>query len=75
MNAGDLDAADELVAPDHLNQDPTAPDIPPGPEGVKQLIGVYRAAFPDLSFHTGEMLEVNGRSPTAGRSPGRTRER
>lgn len=56
MNAGNLDAADELVAPDHVNHDPTAPEVPPGPEGVKQLIGMYRAAFPDIHFHTGEMI-------------------
>jgi len=35
MNGGDLDAAHELVAPEHLNHDPTAPEVPPGPEGVK----------------------------------------
>ena len=61
MNTGDLDAADELMALDHVNHDPTAPDVPPGSEGVKQLIGMYRAAFPDLRFHTGEMFAVNGR--------------
>ena len=61
MNEGDLEAADELIAPDHTNHDPTAPDVPPGPEGVKQLIGMYRSAFPDIRFHTGEMFAVEGR--------------
>jgi len=56
MNGGDLEAADELVAPDHVNHDPTAPAVPPGPEGVKELIGMYRAAFPDIRFETGEMI-------------------
>ena len=56
MNGGDLDAADELVAPDHLNHDPTAPEVWPGPEGVKELIGMYRSAFPDIRFTTGEMI-------------------
>jgi len=56
MNGGDLEAADELVAPGHVNHDPTVPAVPPGPEGVKELIGMYRAAFPDIRFETGEMI-------------------
>jgi steroid delta-isomerase-like uncharacterized protein len=56
MNGGDLDAADDLVAPGHVNHDPTAPEVPPGPEGVKELIGMYRSAFPDIRFETGEMI-------------------
>ena len=56
MNGGDLEAADELVAPGHVNRGPTAPAVPPGPEGVKELIGMYRAAFPDIRFETGEMV-------------------
>ena len=56
MNGGDLEAADELVAADHVNHDPTAPTVPPGPEGVKELIGMYRAALPDIRFETGGMI-------------------
>jgi len=56
MNAGNLDVADELIAPDHVNHDPTAPDVSPGPTGVKQLISMYRSAFPDIHFETGEMI-------------------
>ena len=56
MNGGDLDLADELIAPDHVNHDPTAPDVPSGPGGIKQLISMYRSAFPDLHFETGEMI-------------------
>src|SRR5215213_5591340 len=56
MNGGNLDAAEDLIAPDHVNHDPTAPEVPAGPEGIKQLIGMYRAAFPDIRFETGEMI-------------------
>ena len=56
MNGGDLDAADALISPDHVNHDPTAPEVPPGPEGVKRLIGMYRSAFPDIRFETGEII-------------------
>jgi predicted SnoaL-like aldol condensation-catalyzing enzyme len=53
MNGGNLDTAEDLIAPDHVNHDPTAPEVPPGPEGIKQLIGMYRSAFPDIRFETG----------------------
>jgi predicted ester cyclase len=56
MNGGDLDAADYLISPDHENHDPTAPDVPAGPGGIKELIGMYRSAFPDIRFTTGEMI-------------------
>ena len=56
MNGGDLDAADDLVSPVHVNHDPTAPQVPPGPEGVKWLTGMYRSALPDIRFETGEMI-------------------
>src|SRR5215216_86410 len=56
MNGGNLDAAEDLISPDHVNHDPTAPEVPPGPEGIKQLIGMYRSAFPDIRFETGEMI-------------------
>ena len=44
---------DELVVSDHANSDPTAPAHAPGAEGIKELIGAYRAGFLDLHFETG----------------------
>lgn len=55
-NTGRLEAADELFSPDYVNHDPTSPEVPPGPEGVKQLARMYRRAFPDLKFTIDEML-------------------
>src|SRR5215218_7160064 len=40
FNAGNLEVADEIIAPDHVNHDPTFPDIPPGPEGQKQVVNL-----------------------------------
>ena len=56
MNGGNLEAAEDLIAPDHVNHDPTAPEVPLSPEGIKQLIGMYRSAFPDIRFETGATL-------------------
>src|SRR5215216_4760330 len=56
MNRGNLDAAEDLISPDHVNHDPTAPEVPPGPEGIKQLIGMYRWTF--TGTHKGEMMGV-----------------
>ena len=61
MNGGNLAEVDDLISANHANHDPTAPDVPPGPEGIRQLIGMYRAAFPDIHFHTGEMFAVEDR--------------
>lgn len=56
INGGHLEVADELISPDHVNHDPTAPDHEPGREGLKQLIAAYRRAFPDLRFEIQEMV-------------------
>jgi steroid delta-isomerase-like uncharacterized protein len=50
MGAGDVAAVDDFIHPKHENHDPTAPDVPPGPEGVRRLVELYRGAFPDLRF-------------------------
>jgi steroid delta-isomerase-like uncharacterized protein len=55
-NNGNLDVADELFSPDYVNHDPVSPEVPPGPEGVKQTARMYRRAFPDLRFTIDEML-------------------
>ncbi len=39
---------DELFAPTYVYHAPGLPDLPPGPEGLKQLVSGYVAAFPDV---------------------------
>ena len=51
VNAKRLGVADEIFAADHTYLDPSSPMVGPGPEGQKQLIGMYLAAYPDL-HHT-----------------------
>ncbi len=47
FNGRRLEVADEIVAPDHVDHDPTLPGTPTGPEGVKETVRLYHGAFPD----------------------------
>jgi steroid delta-isomerase-like uncharacterized protein len=54
---GKLNVLDELIAKDHINSGPGAlPGMPVGPEGSKQLVTVYRNAFPDIRFTVDEQI-------------------
>lgn len=44
-NKGNLDVADEVFHPQATS--PSAPQLPPGAEGVKMIAGMFRSAFPD----------------------------
>jgi steroid delta-isomerase-like uncharacterized protein len=48
VNARQLSVADEIFASNHVYHDPSSPMIGSGPEGMKQLIDMYIAAYPDL---------------------------
>lgn len=57
FSQGKLAVADEIIASDHVNGGPGAlPGLPPGPEGSKQLVMVYRNAFPDVQFTIDEQI-------------------
>ena len=47
FNKGNLAVVDQIYASNHVNHN-TAPGFPNNLEGLKQFIGMYRAAFPDL---------------------------
>jgi steroid delta-isomerase-like uncharacterized protein len=54
---GKLNVLDEIIASDHVNSGPgTLPGLPTGPEGAKQLVTVYRNAFPDIHFTIDEQI-------------------
>ena len=50
MNARDLDATEELFAPDYRLHLPEAPEDLRGPAAIRAVIEGYVAAFPDLRF-------------------------
>jgi predicted ester cyclase len=58
---GNVAAIDEVMATNYVEH-PLPSGLPPGPEGLKQLIVAYRTAFPDLKiilddiFAEGEMV-------------------
>jgi steroid delta-isomerase-like uncharacterized protein len=48
FNQGNLDAVEEIFAPDYVLHDPTSPEEIRGTEGMRQYVSMYRSAFPDL---------------------------
>jgi hypothetical protein len=44
---GNMSAVDEFVVAEAEVEHPCPPTLPPGTEGLKQLIASYRTAFPD----------------------------
>jgi steroid delta-isomerase-like uncharacterized protein len=58
FNQGDLEAVETFIHPQHENHDPTAPEVPTGPEGVRRLVELYRSAFPDIHFEHEDVVDV-----------------
>jgi len=56
MNSGDLAVLSQVVAPEFVHRNPANPQMRPGPEGMKQLIGAWRAAFPDAHEVIDDMI-------------------
>lgn len=48
INKGNMEAISEIMAPDMIEHEEMAPDMPPGREGVRQYMAMFREAFPDL---------------------------
>ena len=57
-NKGNLAVANAIFTSNYLNHDPATPDFGTGPEGVKQLVTLYRNAFPDLQLTVNQMIET-----------------
>jgi steroid delta-isomerase-like uncharacterized protein len=53
---GNLDVVDELIASDYIGYDPANPEPLRGPEGVREFIASYRAAFPDARITVEQQL-------------------
>lgn len=64
FNEENLEVADELLAPGYVDHDPSLPQDVHGPEGFKQYVGMYRAAFPDLHVQIDDQLAEGDRVAT-----------
>ena len=56
FNTGNLAIADEIIDPGFNYHHAGLPPIPPGPEGYRQLVAMYRGAFPDLNVTMVDMI-------------------
>jgi predicted ester cyclase len=55
FSSGDFSAFDDLIAPDMVEHNP-APGQAPGPEGMKQMAGMFRTAFPDARITVEDLI-------------------
>ena len=53
FSRGNLDAADEIYAPNYVGHDPSNPEDVRGLEVAKRAAADYREAFPDLRVTVG----------------------
>lgn len=71
-NEGNLATADELFASNHTS--PSAPQLPPGSDGVKILVKMFREAMPDYQMQIDLMVaddsQVVGRFTQSGTHTG-----
>ena len=56
FNMGNLDAADEFIAQDHVHHDPAMPEEGHGIEHFKQFASMYHSAFPDVHIEIEDQL-------------------
>jgi steroid delta-isomerase-like uncharacterized protein len=55
-NQGNLNAIDDLFAPEHVYHDPVLTGLASGPEGVREKCRTYMQAFPDGRVACDELL-------------------
>jgi steroid delta-isomerase-like uncharacterized protein len=58
---GNLDAADEVYAPDYVGHDPSNPEEVRGLEAAKRAASDYRQAFPDLRVSVEDLIAEGDR--------------
>jgi len=68
FNTGNLDLIHELFAPNFVDHDPVNPL--PGLEGVRQVVGMYRGAFPDLHIRVEDWVAEGEKVVTRFRAQG-----
>ena len=73
--SGNFDVIDEFVAPDYVGHDPSEQEPTRGPDGVREFIERYRAAFDGARLTVDDQFAEGTRSRPVGRVAARTRAR
>ena len=64
FNSGNFELIDRFVAPDAVNHDPALPaqmrDLR-GPDALRRIVTMYRAAFPDLRMTVDDVIASGDR--------------
>jgi steroid delta-isomerase-like uncharacterized protein len=63
-NKGDLDLIDELFAADYVGHDAPRPEPVRGPEGMKDFLRMYHAAFSDAEITLDDVIISGDRAVT-----------
>jgi predicted ester cyclase len=61
---GNIDLLDDLLAPEYVNHTLATPDLPSGPEGVKEVVRIFRSGVPDLRVVIEDMIAEGDRVAT-----------
>jgi len=64
FNMGRLDVIDEIIAPGYVGHDPALPQDVAGPDGERDLVRGYRAAFSDLTLTIDDQIAEGDRVVT-----------
>ena len=64
INQNQLNVFDEIIALNYVNYDMPAPA--PGPEGLRQVVGMFKAGFPDLHATIEDAIAEDDRVATRG---------
>lgn len=56
LNKGNIDLADDFFTSDYVSHIPNAPPLPPGPGTFKEIITIWRTAFPDYHMTIEELI-------------------
>jgi steroid delta-isomerase-like uncharacterized protein len=64
FNKGRLDLIGKLVAPEFVGHDPALPQDIAGPDGQREVVSGYRAAFPDLEVTIDDQIAEGDRVVT-----------
>lgn len=61
FNRGNIGLVDELVVVDFAEHEELPPGTPPGREGLKRIVAVFRTAFPDFKVTLDDLIAEGDR--------------